>query len=179
MLRNEDRNAEAFQHYNHPSLDVAFVLPAPGPESHLGSVDARISLPEIRVRSAISIVFEADKPDDSARVDLRGLGNEVVGYASIKGRNMVLSVGEIWGKHGIPLQFPKSKIYGIKLETQEYAQWIDLHMTLGNPAVRGRWSVYYHATSDNKLKYAEWEAYITQVTAEIMGTPIKLYYGNV
>jgi hypothetical protein len=170
-LDNEDRNPETLQHYNHPSLDVAFCRPGLPNSVATPSLDCtvRISLPEIRVRSRIAVIFEADNPNDQPNVDLRELGNTVTGYQCIKTRSLVAKIGELWGKNAIPLQFPKSNIAGICLETAADTPWIDINMHLGNPQIAGRWSVYYHAGSDNKLKKAEWERYITQVTAEVLG----------
>jgi hypothetical protein len=173
-LRNEDRNETDLQFLEHPSLDVAFVTPGDPPELLTGTVRARLSLPEIRVRSRVALVFEPDNPNDV--FNLTNIRNEVTGFACIKTRNMVTPVGEIWGKNGVPLLFPKSNIAGIKLETQEDCPWIDLVMTLSSPGVKGRWSVYYHATSDNKLKQAEWDLYSKQMTAEVLGTPLQLKY---
>jgi hypothetical protein len=174
-LRNEDRNDKQLQFLEHPSLDVAFVNPSnDGLEVLRGTIRARLSLPEIRVRSRVALVFEPDNPND--QFDLTSIGNEVTGYACIKTRNMITAVGEIWGKNAVPLQFPKSRISGIKLETQEDCPWIDLVMTLGSPGVKGRWSVYYHATADNKLKPAEWDLYSKQMTAEVLGAPLQLKY---
>jgi hypothetical protein len=175
-LRNEDRNDKQLQFLEHPSLDVAFVNPGLHQDEILtGTIRARLSLPEIRVRSRVAIVFEPDNPND--QFDLTSIRNEVTGYACIKTRNMITPVGEIWGKNAVPLQFPKSRISGIKLETQEDCPWIDLVMTLSAPEVKGRWSVYYHATADNKLKAAEWDLYSKQMTAEVIGTPLQLVYG--
>jgi hypothetical protein len=176
-LRNEDRNDEELQFLEHPSLDVAFSNPVVGQATPVktGIVRARLSLPEIRVRSRIALVFEADNPGET--FDLTKVRNEVTGYACIKTRSMVTPVGEIWGKNAVPLVFPKSRISGIKLETQEDCPWIDLLMTLSSPGVKGRWSVYYHATSDNKLKFCEWELYSKQMTAEVLGSPLQLTFG--
>jgi hypothetical protein len=176
-LRNQDRNSEQLQYYEHPELDVAFVRVVRGDAGmHTGKIRVRLSLPEIRVRSRIAVIFEPDDPNDHP--DIRSLGNTVVGFACIKTRNMVTPVGEIWGKNGIPLQWPKSNILGIKLETQEDCPWIDIELELHSLPCNGRYSVYYHATSDNKLKFEEWEMYSKQVTAEIQGNPLHLNYAT-
>lgn len=177
MLLNEDRNGWHYQTYSHPSLDLAQVIPAfhhalTGP----AEIAARIYLPEIRVRSCVVLAFECENAGLQRTLDLRINPSEVVGYAGHKGRTAMLQVGEIWGKHGIPLVFPKSKIHGIKLETEEWCQWIDIEAKLGNPQVAGRWSLFYQATSTNKLKYDEWQAYISRVTAEITNGPQKMYF---
>jgi hypothetical protein len=176
MLGNEDRNTERLQSYQHPSLDFAFVTPIQNPGTPIlsGTAHIRISLPEIRVRSAVSVVFEADDPNQA--FDLTAIHNEITGFACIKTRLKVARVGEIWGKNAVPLVFPKSKIEGIKVETQETAPFIDLIVTVGNPGVKGRWSVYYMATSDNKLKHDEWDRYCSQVTANIQSSPLQLRY---
>jgi hypothetical protein len=181
-LRNEDRNDEELQFLEHPSLDIAFVNsvdaefidPAVVAAMGTGTVRARLSLPEIRVRSRVALVYEADNPND--QFDLTSIHNEVTGYACIKTRSMITPVGEIWGKNAVPLVFPKSRIAGIKLETQEDCPWIDIIATLGAPTAKGRWSIYYHATADNKLKFREWDLYSKQMTAEIIGSPLQLYY---
>jgi hypothetical protein len=174
-LRNQDRNSEQLQFYEHPELDVAFNRVVRGGAGNPGGlINVRLSLPEIRVRSRIAVIFEPDDPNE--RPDIRSFGNTVVGFACIKTRNMVTPVGEIWGKNGIPLQWPKSNILGIKLETQEDCPWIDIVLDLHAVPCNGRYSVYYHATSDNKLKFEEWDIYSKQVTAEIQGNPLQLQY---
>lgn len=174
-LRNQDRNLESLQFYEHPSLELAFCTL----DSELVSqvqVSARVHLPEIRVRSRVSVVFETDNPSHQALIDLRSLGNDIIAYQCIKSRNLVLRVGEVWGKNAVPLQFPKSRIDGISLETQADTPFIDVFCTLGNPGFPGRWSLYYHATSDNKLKPEEWDQYITQVTAVLLSSAGKLTF---
>lgn len=182
MLDNEARNDESLQFYHHPPLDVAFSRESgqmgfffPGPVP----VKARIYLPEIRVVSRIAVLFEPD--DGNKRPDLRSIGNSIIAYQCIKSKLRVARVGELIGKHGIPLTFPKSEIDGIAFETTAMTSHIDLDLMLGCPrigtaGVDGRWSVYYSACADNKLKPREWEHYITRVTAEVLGSPPIMYY---
>ena len=177
MLENEARNLDSLQFYHHPSLEVAYTRESgqpgfffPGP----AHIEARIYLPEIRVVSRIACIFEPD--DASLRPDLRSLGNTIIAYQCIKSKVRVSRVGELVGKHGIPLTFPKSEIDGIAFETTAMTSHIDLDLMLGcprigNQGVEGRWSVYYSACSDNKLKPREWEHYITRVSAECLGSP--------
>jgi hypothetical protein len=181
MLDNEARNTEALQFYHHPPLDIAFTRESgqpgflfPGPVP----VSARIYLPEIRVVSRVAVLFEPD--DGRLRPDLRSIGNTIIAYQCVKSKIRVARVGELVGKHGIPLSFPKSEIDGIAFETTAMTSHIDLELMLGCPrmgaggpgsGVEGRWSVYYSACSDNKLKSLEWEHYITRVSAEVLGSP--------
>jgi ABC-type taurine transport system ATPase subunit len=76
-------------------------------------------------------------------------------------------VGEIIGKNGIPLEFPKSDIDGIAFQDDSDMPWIDVDMNLGFPGVAGTWSMFYHATSNNKLKRTEWQGYISRVTMSV------------
>jgi hypothetical protein len=194
MLGNEDRNHENYQVYNHPSLDVAFVINnGDSPNYGLATVQAacRIHLPEVRVRSRVALVFEQDDPNELStwpwgdkysatlvphKLDLRTLGNTIIAYQCVKTRMKIARVGEIVGKNGIPLTFPKSQIDGIAFETDANTPFIDLEMVLGNPWLAGRWSVYYQCASNNKLKRDEWNVYITQVHAEVLGSaPVMAY----
>jgi hypothetical protein len=177
MLLNEDRNKETFQSYKHPSLDVGFCFVS-NQYVPTSSVSARLYLPDIRVRSRIAVVFEADDLNalnaDGDPVNLQSIGNTIIAFECIKARTKIARVSEILGKQGIPLTFPKSNIDGIAFETEVNAPYIDVVLVLGNPQILGRWSIYYEATSVNKLKRDEWLAYISTVNAEIMGAAAQL-----
>jgi ABC-type taurine transport system ATPase subunit len=83
----------------------------------------------------------------------------------------IARVGEIVGKNGIPLEFPKSDIDGIAFQNDDDMPWIDVDLHLAYPGVPGVWSVFYHATSNNKLKRMEWQGYISRVTMSVQQSP--------
>jgi hypothetical protein len=189
MNGNEERNHENLQFYNHPAFDVAFVRQSSVATNSLDSpvpVKVLLHLPEIRVRSLVAVVFEQDDLNDNCAaginagnpLDLRSIGNTIVAYQAIKARQLIARVGEIIGKNGIPLSFPKSRIEGIAFETDAKSPYIFLELVLGNPGINGRWSVYYQACSDNKLKPDEWNKYISQVTGEVLGTAPIMYWST-
>jgi hypothetical protein len=91
-------------------------------------------------------------------------------------RSRIAYVGSIVGKHGVPLAFPKSNIDGFAFQNTDDLPWIQLEMQLGFPGVPGTWTVYYHATSDNKLKRSEWEGYISRVTMNVDQSPGVIGY---
>jgi hypothetical protein len=93
-------------------------------------------------------------------------------------RSRIARVGEIVGKNGIPLEFPKSDIDGIAFQTEDDMPWIDVELQLGFPGVPGVWAVFYHATSNNKLKRQEWEGYISRVTMSIQSSPGLIVYNH-
>lgn len=175
---------EEYQKYEHNPLDLLTTVysatatkPNPTDNNDSGSVSARIYCPDVRVISRIGIVFSPNNPNDRQSYDLSSMPNTVVAHKCINVRSLVARVGEIVGKHGIPLQFPKSAIDGIAFETESDMPWIDLDLVLGNPGVPGKWMLCYHATSNNKLKYSEWEGYITRVTMSLQSTAPQLVYG--
>jgi hypothetical protein len=131
-------------------------------------VSARIYLPEIRIVSRIAVTFKPKDPNDRANYNLSTLNNEIVAYRCIHDGSMPVRVGEIVGKNGVPLTFPKSRIDGIAFQNEDDLPYIDVDLNLGFPGVAGRWLLFYHGTSNNKLKRAEWEQYISQITVGVL-----------
>lgn len=175
-LQSEDRLRETgtendkvdYQRFEHPPLDILHFVPVlDGDEldrAHLYPATVRVYCPEIRVVSRLAVVFIPSNPNDRAQYNLSTLSNNIVAYRCVNARTRIARVGEIVGKNGVPLVFPKSDIDGIAFQNEDDMPWIDIDLNLGWPGVPGTWTVFYHATSNNKLKKAEWEGYISRVT---------------
>lgn len=183
-LQNEERNSERYQKFEHNPIDLAIMvfnplkqIPNPQGDNEFAAVSARIYCPDVRVISRVGVVFSPNDPNDRSKYDLSALNNTVVAFRCMNVRSLVARVGEIVGKNGIPLQFPKSRIDGIAFETEADMPWIDVDLVLGNPGVPGKWMLSYHATSNNKLKFDEWEGYISRVTMSLQGTAPILQFG--
>ena len=73
--------------------------------------------------------------------------------------------------------FPKSDIDGIAFQNDDDMPWIDIDLSLAFPGVPGTWTVFYHATSNNKLKRLEWEGYISRVTMSVQSGSKTVIYG--
>jgi hypothetical protein len=168
---NRETN-EDYQHFEHSPLSlVQFVIDPTSlnlpPVGQKFSAQVRIYCPDIRVTSRIACMFDPQDPNDfeSGAYELSSIYNDVVAFRCIKGKDRCGRVGEIIGKNGVPYQFPKSvQMDGIAFQNNDDCPYIDVKLTLGFPGVQGTWNMYYHATSDNKLKKTEWERYISNVT---------------
>jgi hypothetical protein len=172
-----------YQRYEHPELDVLTF----GFSSDQGSLipfgklyptSVRIYCPDIRVVSRIACGFQPLTPDKRDQYDLSTLKNNIVAYRCMNMRSRIARVGEIVGKNGIPLEFPKSDIDGIAFQNEDDMPWIDIDMNLGFPGVAGTWSVFYHATSNNKLKRDEWRGYISRVTMHVQNSAGVVLFNN-
>jgi hypothetical protein len=159
-----------YQRFEHPELCILMFTPGNGDIASDArfSASARIYCPDIRVNSRIAIVFQPLNPNDVDTYNLATLKNQIVAYRCINAGNRIARVGEIIGKNGVPFEFPKSDIDGIAFQTDDDCPFIDVVMNLGFPGIAGRWELYYHATSNNKLKRAEWEGYISRVTMSVL-----------
>lgn len=171
-----------YQRFEHSPLDlVHFKQVAGHPPLQLGTkffTSARIYCPDIRVVSRIACVFEPLNPNNRTAYNLAPLNSDIVAYRCINARSRIARVGEIVGKNGIPLQFPKSNIDGIAFQSDDDMPWIDVEMNLAYPGVEGTWVLYYHATSNNKLKKLEWQGYITRVTMHVQSGPGVIKYSG-
>jgi hypothetical protein len=174
-----------FQKYEHPPLDlVLFYEAGSGQEAdieigQLVTSKVRIYCPDIRVISRIAVVFESIDPSKKDSYSLAPLRNSIIAFRCLNSQNgRVSRVGEIIGKQGVPYEFPKSDIDGIAFQTDDDMPWIDVDLQLGFPGVAGRWVCYYHATSNNKLKREEWQAYISRVTMSSQNGFAKLAFAN-
>ena len=191
-LQTENRNQPelgrdddklGYQRFEHPSLKVLqFAMQAGAPDAPFGKLfpaSVRIYCPDIRVVSRIAVVFQPQDPNDRIQYNLSELGNTIVAYRCINARSRIARVGEIVGKAGVPLMFPKSDIDGIAFQSDDDMPWIDVEMNLGFPGVPGTWELYYHATSNNKLKKLEWEGYINRVTMSVQSSAgLVKYHGD-
>jgi hypothetical protein len=190
-LQHENRNfAEVgndldkfdYQKFEHTPLDlVSFREQDGGIDVNYGQTwfaSARIYCPDVRVISRIAIVFQPNDPNDKVRYNLASLNNDIVAYRCINARSRIARVGEIIGKNGIPLQFPKSDIDGIAFQNDDDMPWIDIDLNLGFPGVDGAWTMFYHTTSNNKLKKSEWEGYISRVTMSLQSSPGTVRYNG-
>ena len=162
---------------------MQYTFDSNSPPLEVGSLDAasaRILCPDIRVVSRIAAVFEPLNPNDRAEYNLSDLSSTVTAYRCINAQTRIARVGEIVGKNGIPLQFPKSNIDGVAFATSQADDmpWIDVDLQLAFPGVPGKWVLYYHATSDNKLKSDEWDRYIARVTMSLLTSPRNRLYNN-
>jgi hypothetical protein len=117
--------------------------------------------------SRIACIFIPTNPNDKSKYNLSLLNNDIVAYRCMNAGQRIARVGEIVGKNGVPLVFPKSDIDGIAFQNDDDMPWIDCDLNLGFPAVPGTWTMFYHATSNNKLKKTEWEGYISRVTMSV------------
>jgi hypothetical protein len=186
-LESEARlEREEYQKFEHNPIDLLvtrYVLGALIPNvltgNDHGEISARIYCPDVRVISRVAVVFTPNDPNDRNKYDLSTLPNTIVAYKCCNVRSLVARVGEIVGKNGVPLQFPKSRIDGIAFETESDMPWIDLDLSLGNPGYAGKWTLSYHATSNNKLKFTEWQGYVSRVTMSLQGTAPMLDFGGV
>jgi hypothetical protein len=190
-LQSENRSAESgnegdkvnYQRFEHPPLDVLTFSIDQSSRVQAAELTAtrtpasvRIYCPDIRVVSRIGCIFEPLDPNDASLYNLSQLKNQIVAYRCMNAGNRIARVGEIVGKNGVPLEFPKSNIDGIAFQNEDDMPFIDLDLNLGFPGVPGKWVVYYHATSNNKLKRLEWEGYISRVTmAALAGGGIIKY----
>jgi hypothetical protein len=177
-----DDGRSEYQRYEHDPLDLLQFTFVDGqqqvPLGKLYPASVRIYCPDIRVVSRIGIIFQPLNPNDKILYDLSTLNNNIVAYRCMNAKQRIARVGEIVGKNGIPLVFPKSDIDGIAFQNEDDMPWIDIELNLGFPGVPGIWSVFYHATSNNKLKKQEWQGYISRVTMSVQSSPGKIEYGN-
>ena len=170
-----------YQRFEHPELTVLLFTPGSDrvvPANTHYQASVRIYMPDIRVVSRIACVFRPFNPNDKAFYNLAPLKNTIVAYRCIKAGSMVLRVGEIIGKNGIPYEFPKSDIDGIAFQTEDDCPFVDVDLSLGFPGVAGKWDVFYHATSNNKMKKAEWEGYISRVTMSVERNAGTVVFGR-
>jgi hypothetical protein len=188
-LQSESRGAETgsvydkldYQRFEHPALDVlhfsanAFADVVPFGKTYPASV--RIYCPEVRVISRVACIFIPKNPNDRSAYNLAMSNNDIVAYRAMNAKTRIARVGEIVGKNGIPYVFPKSDIDGIAFQNEDDLPWIDVEMNLGFPGVEGTWSMFYHATSNNKLKQREWEGYISRVTMSVQASPGTIVFG--
>jgi hypothetical protein len=190
-LQHENRNfAEVgndldkfdYQRFEHSPIDLVHFKEFTGGvdvvEGQHWFASARIYCPDIRVVSRIAVVFQPDDPNLRGSYNLSALNNDIVAYRCVNARSRIARVGEIIGKNGIPLQFPKSDIDGIAFQSDDDMPWIDVDLNLGFPGVEGTWTMFYHATSNNKLKKSEWEGYISRVTMSIQASPGTVKYNG-
>ena len=170
-----------YQRYEHPELTALLFTPVPGwpttPVDQRFPAYVRIYCPDIRVVSRIACVFNPLNPNDKPLYNLATLQNEITAYRCINAGSMVARVGEIIGKNGVPFVFPKSDIEGIAFQSDDDCPFIDVALNLGFPGVAGKWEVYYHATSSNKLKKAEWQGYISRVTMVLQESSGLIKFG--
>jgi hypothetical protein len=106
------------------------------------------------------------------------MGSDIIAFRCMNAGNRCPRVGEIVGKQGIPLVFPKSDIDGIAFQNDDDLPMIDIDVNLAFPGVPGTWRLYYHTTSNNKLKRQEWDGYISRVTMNAQNTPGIVFYDN-
>jgi hypothetical protein len=176
-----DLDKFGFQKYEHPELDILnfaySALEDPIPSNKLFPVAVRIFTPDIRVTSRVGIVFQPKNPSDKSLYDLSTLKSQIVAYRCINAKSRIARVGEIVGKNGVPLEFPKSDIDGIAFQNDDDLPYIDVQLNLAFPGVPGMWTVYYHATSSNKLKFEEWRQYISRVTMSPLQDGGTIVYG--
>jgi hypothetical protein len=162
-----------YQRFEHPEVTaLLFALDNVNgisvPANARYSAYVRIYMPDIRVVSRIACVFQPLNPNDKPKYNLSVLKNQITAYRCINAGSVVARVGEIIGKNGVPYEFPKSDIEGIAFQCEDDCPFVDVDLNLGFPGVAGKWCVYYHATSNNKMKRQEWEGYISRVTMNIM-----------
>jgi len=188
VLQTENRNhAEVgsaadkvdYQRFEHSQLDVLQFTPGGSVAVSNGQtypVSVRIYCPEVRVISRVACIFMPLDPNSKANYKLTDFPSDIVAYRCMNAKSRVARVGEIVGKNGVPLQFPKSDIDGIAFQIDDDMPWIDIDMNLSFPGVAGTWAVFYHATSNNKLKKSEWEGYISRVTMSVQLSPGLVTY---
>ena len=177
-----DLDKHGFQKYEHPELDILNFAMDRGaeeiPSDTRFPASVRIYTPEIRVQSRVGVIFSPKNPNDKPLYNLSTLKNQIVAYRCINAKSRIARVGEIVGKNGVPLEFPKSDIDGIAFQCDDDLPYIDVDLNLGFPGVVGMWTVYYHATSSNKLKVEEWRQYISKVTMVALQDGGTVYYGR-
>lgn len=165
-----------YQRFEHSPLDILNFTAAlyPAPQVSIGTlypVSARIYCPDVRVISRIACIFEPRNPNEKSLYNLSQLNSTIVAYRCMNAGPRIARVGEIVGKNGVPMAFPKSDIDGIAFQNDDDMPWIDLDLSLAFPGVEGNWTIYYHATSNNKLKKNEWQGYISRVTMFVTAGP--------
>jgi hypothetical protein len=129
------------------------------------------------VISRVAVIFQPSNPNDKSQYDLSTMKNTIVAYRAMNAMSRIARVGEIIGKNGVPFEFPKSDIDGIAFQNDDDMPWIDIDLSLAFPGVPGTWTVFYHATSNNKLKRLEWEGYISRVTMSVQSGSKTVIYG--
>jgi hypothetical protein len=187
-LQTENRNVPEFgnqdskvdyQRFEHPTLDlVNYSKVGAGGSLIIGSTkfaSARIYCPDVRVISRLACIFQPNDPNTRALYDLSNIKSDIVAYRCMNARSRIARVGEIIGKNGVPFQFPKSNIDGVAFQNDDDMPWIDVDVNLSYPGVSGVWSLFYHATSNNKLKKEEWLGYISRVTMSVQESPGVVY----
>jgi hypothetical protein len=171
-----------YQKFEHEPIDLLVYAVKVGAEmlepGFKSLVSARIFCPDVRVIARIAIVFQPIDPADRATYNLSELGNDVVAYHCLSAGQRIVRVGEIIGKNGVPKVFPLSNIDGIGFEDESDNPTIDVDLNLGFPGVPGKWVLYYHTTSNNKLKAAEWQSYISRVNVGLLESPGVINYNN-
>lgn len=172
-----------YQRFEHDPLDLLqFTLDeengTPIAGNTLYPTSARIYCPDVRVISRIGVIFEPLNPNDKDLYNLATLNNNIVAYRCMNAKTRIARVGEIIGKNGVPLIFPKSDIDGIAFQNDDDMPWIDIILNLGFPGVPGTWTLNYHATSNNKLKTREWQGYISRVTMSVQSSPGLIRYSE-
>ena len=176
-----DSDKVDYQRFEHPDIDLLNFTERGSTSVNIGTqypVSVRIYCPEIRVVSRIACLFQPKNPNDKSLYDLSTLSNTIVAYRCMNAGPRIARVGEIVGKNGIPMQFPKSDIDGIAFQNEDDMPWIDVDLSLAFPGVEGKWSMFYHATSNNKLKKLEWQGYITRVTMSVQSSPGTILFNG-
>jgi hypothetical protein len=177
-----DTDKVNYQRFEHTPLDVltyeAVFGEAPLPEGTKHFVSVRIYCPDIRVVSRIACIFEPLNPNNRQYYDLSELKSDIVAYRAMNAQTRIARVGEIIGKNGVPFEFPKSNIDGVAFQNEDDMPWIDVDLNLAFPGCPGKWVMYYHATSNNKLKCSEWEGYISRVTMSVQSSPGTVKFGG-
>jgi hypothetical protein len=177
-----EQDKSNYQRFEHSPLDLVHFKNVDGaPSLEMGTrfaAVARIYCPDIRVVSRIACLFEPTNPNERSQYNLSVLNNDIVAYRCMNSNTRIARVGEIVGKNGIPLQFPKSDIDGIAFQNEDDMPWIDVEVNLAFPGVEGTWTLFYHATSNNKLKKLEWEGYISRVNMSVQSGPNVVKYGG-
>jgi hypothetical protein len=180
--RGNDSDKLGYQRYEHPELDVVSFIhlaqDTPIPSNTRYPCSVRIYTPEIRVMSRIGVIFQPRNPSEKPLYNLATLKNQIVAYRCMNAKSRIARVGEIVGKNGVPLEFPKSDIDGIAFQTDDDMPYIDVLLNLGFPGVAGTWAVYYHATSNNKLKIEEWQQYVSRVTMSVLDNGGNFAFGE-
>ena len=177
---NEDSKVN-YQRFEHTPQDILhFAYVSQGAAIDAGTLyneSVRIYCPDVRVISRVAVIFQPTDPNDKSKYDLSTFKNTIVAYRAMNAMSRIARVGEIIGKNGVPFEFPKSDIDGIAFQNDDDMPWIDIDLSLAFPGVPGTWSVFYHATSNNKLKKLEWEGYISRVTMSVQSGSKTVLYG--
>ena len=176
-----DQSKENYQRFEHSPLDVLqFTYRPTGSAIDAGTLyneSVRIYCPDVRVISRVAVIFQPSNPNDKSQYDLSTMMNTIDAYRAMTAMSRIARVGEIIGKNGVPFEFPKSDIDGIAFQNDDDMPWIDIDLSLAFPGVPGTWTVFYHATSNNKLKRLEWEGYISRVTLSVQSGSKTVIYG--